>query len=249
MTGEGPPLVLLHGWCCDRTWWQHSGYVADLQRDYRLLNIDQRGHGASDKPAEPAAYARDRVVGDVLAVLEAEGVDRFAVWGLSYGGWVGFMAAEDHPARVTALVTTGAWDCQPEVIDPDQPYEDSWADAIREGGMPGLIAVFKEETGDSYDTEFPPWAEATTLNADPAALLAVNDPSLAAEGVTTLDTFPTPTLLIAGRLEDPHDEASAVAARMPHGQSLRLPGVAHGGGCSSPSALPVAREFLPRSSA
>jgi pimeloyl-ACP methyl ester carboxylesterase len=57
--GEGPPLVLLHGWCCDRTWWDHAGYVEDLGRDHRIVNIDQRGHGASDKPHESSAYARD----------------------------------------------------------------------------------------------------------------------------------------------------------------------------------------------
>jgi pimeloyl-ACP methyl ester carboxylesterase len=196
-----------------------------------------------------SAYARDLVVGDVLAVLEAEGIDRFAVWGLSYGGWVGFLTAEDHPERVTALVTTGSWDCQPEVVAEDEPYDDSWGDAVRDGGMPALIAVFKEGMGDSYSAEFPPWAEATTLAADPDALVAIHDRSLAGEGVTTYDTMSTPTLLIAGELDDPDDEAPTFAARMPHGESLRLSGLGHGGSCASRTALSPARDFLARWSA
>jgi hypothetical protein len=112
--------------------------------------------------------------------------------------------------------------------------------------MPALIAVFKEELGDSYSVEFPPWAEATTLTADPDALLAIHDRSLAGDGVTSLDTLPTPTLLIAGVLDDPDDEAPTFASRLPHGESLRLPGLGHGGSCASPTALPPARAFLAR---
>jgi pimeloyl-ACP methyl ester carboxylesterase len=244
--GEGDPLVLLHGWSCDRTWWEHSGYVEDLGIDHRILNIDQRGHGASDKPHEPSAYAQDLVVGDVLAVVDAERVERFAIWGLSYGGWVGFMTADGQPGRVTALITTGSWDPQPETFDDDNPFADEWDQAIRRGGMPELIATFQEEMGESYTSELPPWAEATTLEADPAALLAIHERALAGEGLATFDGFATPTLLIAGELDDPDDDASAAAGQLANGESLRLAGLGHGGSCASPSALPPAREFLER---
>jgi pimeloyl-ACP methyl ester carboxylesterase len=60
VAGEGRPLVLLHGWSCDRSWWTEPGYVDDLERDHLLLLVDLRGHGASDKPHEPAASARTR---------------------------------------------------------------------------------------------------------------------------------------------------------------------------------------------
>jgi hypothetical protein len=61
--GEGRPLVLLHGWCCDRSWWTEPGYIDDLRSDHRLVNVDIRGHGASDKPHEAAAYSSDAVIG------------------------------------------------------------------------------------------------------------------------------------------------------------------------------------------
>jgi pimeloyl-ACP methyl ester carboxylesterase len=48
VAGEGWPLVLLHGWCCDRSWWTEPGYVEELRRDHLLVVVDLRGHGASD---------------------------------------------------------------------------------------------------------------------------------------------------------------------------------------------------------
>ena len=56
VVGQGRPLMLLHGWSCDRSWWTEPGYVAKLSRDHFLINVDLRGHGASDKPHDGAAY-------------------------------------------------------------------------------------------------------------------------------------------------------------------------------------------------
>ena len=93
VAGCGRPLVLLHGWSCDRTWWTEAGYVDELQRDHRVIDVDLRGHGMSDKPHEPGSYRAEIVIGDVLAVADAESVDRFAIWGFSYGGWIAWMTA------------------------------------------------------------------------------------------------------------------------------------------------------------
>src|SRR5437763_14786365 len=54
--GEGPALVLQHGFTESVTDWYEAGYVEALRRDYRLILIDARGHGASDKPRDPDAY-------------------------------------------------------------------------------------------------------------------------------------------------------------------------------------------------
>src|SRR6185437_2631584 len=86
VVGRGRPLILLHGWSGDRSLWTVAGYVEDLSRDHLLLAVDLRGHGASDKPHEPAAYRTGAVTSDILAVADAEGLDRFAIWGQSYGG-------------------------------------------------------------------------------------------------------------------------------------------------------------------
>ncbi len=245
--GEGRPLVLLHGWCCDRSWWTEPGYVDELRSDHRLVNVDLRGHGASDKPHEAAAYRMDAMTGDVFAVADAEGLDRFAIWGQSRGGWIAWMAVAATPERVPAIVASGAWDPRPE---PEEPTEtDEWAEALRHGGTSALVDRFKIDMGQTFDREFPPWARAVTLRADPEALLAARAPELWTEGIPEEDirSFPAPALLIAGELEDEDDDAAKVAAMIPNGQSLRLPGLGHAGACASSAlTVPTARAFLDR---
>ena len=102
--------------------------------------------------------------------------------------------------------------------------------------------------GDSFDREFPPWARAVTLRADPEALLAAARAGRW-DGIPDEDlrSFPVPALLIAGELEDEDDDAAKVAAMIPNGQSLRLPGLGHGGACAASAlTVPTARAFLDR---
>jgi pimeloyl-ACP methyl ester carboxylesterase len=245
--GQGRPLVLLHGWTGDRTIWAPAGYVDDLQRDHRLVMVDLRGHGQSDKPHDPRAYRAALTVEDVLTVADAQGIDRFAIWGLSYGGWVGWMTAAAAPDRVAALITTGSWDPRPGTEADWQEFDGSWGAIIRRSGMRGLIEQWRQDDGDSHDREFPAWAEAATLRADPDAMLAVQAHELITEGVTDLAGFRVPVLLVAGALEDPDDDAAAIAGTIPDGTSLRLLGLGHGGACfASALTIPTARTFLDR---
>src|SRR5438046_9019909 len=106
--GEGPPLVLQHGFTGNLKRWYSFGYVDALKADYQLILVDARGHGASDKPHDPAAYALPLRVGDVLAVLDALHLDKVDYWGYSMGGWIGFGMAKYAAKRVQSLVIGGA---------------------------------------------------------------------------------------------------------------------------------------------
>ena len=248
VVGQGRPLVLLHGWCCDRSWWTEPGYVDDLKRDHLLVNVDLRGHGASDKPHEPAAYRAETLTSDVLAVADAEGLDRFALWGQSYGGWIAWMTADAVPERVPAIVTSGAWDPRPEPEEENWKwFDEGWGPALRRGGTRALVELFAEEEGEAFEREFPAWAQAVTLRADPEALLASLAPELRTEGLSELERFPVPALLIAGEREDDDDDAAKVAAMIPDGKSLRLAGLGHPGACAASAlTVPTARAFLDR---
>ena len=243
--GEGRPLVLLHGWCCDRSWWTEPGYVDELRSDHRLVNVDIRGHGASDKPHEAAAYTADTLTGDVLAVADAQGLDRFAIWGQSYGGRIAWMTAVAAPDRVPAIVTSGFWDPRPE---PDTPTAtDAIAEALRHGGTRELVDLLRTGMGETFDREFPSWAQDVTLRADPEALLAARTLRQTWNGIPEEDlaSFPIPALLIAGELEDADDDAAKVAAMIPSGRSMRLPGLGHGAACAASAlTIPTARAFL-----
>ena len=246
VAGQGRPLMLLHGWCCDRSWWTEPGYVEALSRDHRLVYLDIRGHGESDKPNEAAAYTSDALTADVFAVADAEGLERFAIWGLSYGGWIAWMTAAAAPERIPAIVASGAWDPRPR----PKPLGAKELDAaLRRGGTSALVELFKAEDGESFDREFPPWARAVTLRADPKALLAAHAPGRWADGISEEDlrSSPVPALLIAGELEDADDDAAKVAAMIPNGQNLRLPGLGHGGACAASGlTVPTVRAFLDR---
>ena len=95
---------------------------------------------------------------------------------------------------------------------------------LRDGGTRALVDCFKREDGEAFDREFPPWARAVTLRADPEALLAAHAPELWTEGIPDKDlrSFPLPALLIARELDDTDDDDAAnVAAMIPNGQRLR----------------------------
>ena len=87
--------------------WQTFGYVGPLSGRYRFILIDMRGHGRSDKPHDREAYELDLMVGDVLAVLDAAGVERAHYWGYSMGGWIRLGLLAKAPQRLRKAVLGG----------------------------------------------------------------------------------------------------------------------------------------------
>ena len=94
--GEGEPLVLLHGWPQDRSMW--DPLISDLARTRKVLVPDLRGFGRSDAPH--STYSKHELAGDVLALLDAEGIERATVVGHDWGGWIAWLLALEHPDRI-----------------------------------------------------------------------------------------------------------------------------------------------------
>jgi pimeloyl-ACP methyl ester carboxylesterase len=113
--GSGPALVLLHGW--PQHWWAWRRLIPRLAERHRVLAPDLRGWGWSDAP--PGDYAKATFAADVLALLDAEGLDRAAVIGHDWGGFAGFLLALERPARVERLVAldiTPPWPRRPPSV-------------------------------------------------------------------------------------------------------------------------------------
>ena len=105
--GNGPPLVLQHGFTQSAKRWYFHGYVEALQSQYQLILVDARGHGQSDKPHDPAAYDVSLMAADVIAVLDALNVDKTRYWGYSMGAWIGYGVAKDALERVHTFILGG----------------------------------------------------------------------------------------------------------------------------------------------
>lgn len=106
VTGQGSAIVLLHGGWHTRKNWHDTGYLRRLKDKYRIITIDVRGNGESDKPTDPGDYATDKMCQDVLAVADACDVEQFAIWGFSYGANIGrYVAAQSD--RVEKFVMIG----------------------------------------------------------------------------------------------------------------------------------------------
>jgi pimeloyl-ACP methyl ester carboxylesterase len=98
--GDGPPLLLVHGW--PQHWWIWRHLIPPLAQRFRVLAPDLRGMGWSDAP--PGDYAKSTFAADLLALMDAEGIDRARIIGHDWGGYASFLLAHDHPERVERMV-------------------------------------------------------------------------------------------------------------------------------------------------
>jgi pimeloyl-ACP methyl ester carboxylesterase len=97
--GEGPPLLLVHGW--PQTWYAWRLVMPGLARHFQVIVPDQRGCGLTSRPED--GYDTAALAGDLAALMDALGHQRFAVAGHDTGMWIGYALAADHPGRVDRL--------------------------------------------------------------------------------------------------------------------------------------------------
>lgn len=101
--GEGPPVLLIHGFPDDHAVWRRQ-IPALAEAGYRVIAPDLRGCGESDAPAERRAYHLDRLVADLVGLLDALGVAQAQVVGHDWGAVIGWQLAMRHPERVARYV-------------------------------------------------------------------------------------------------------------------------------------------------
>jgi pimeloyl-ACP methyl ester carboxylesterase len=131
--GDGPPLVLVHGFSDSSDVWYERGYVAALKPKYRLVLIDARGHGRSDKPHDPQSYTSEKYAYDVVAILDDLGMKTAAYWGYSMGGRIGFALARHALDRVACLVIGGRSASAASAYPPEPGKEPPLITALRAG--------------------------------------------------------------------------------------------------------------------
>jgi pimeloyl-ACP methyl ester carboxylesterase len=102
--GDGPPLMLIHGW--PQTWYAWRMLMPTLARDFSVVAVDQRGIGLSDKPQH--GYDTATLASDLVALMDVLGHSRFALYGTDVGMPIAYALAADHRNRVDRLVVSEA---------------------------------------------------------------------------------------------------------------------------------------------
>jgi pimeloyl-ACP methyl ester carboxylesterase len=208
--GEGPPLVLHHAFTGRLRVWRALGYVEPLRTRYRLVLLDARGHGASDKPHDRAAYRLAVGAADVVAVLDAAGVDTTHFLGYSMGGTVGFALSRLAPERLRSLIIGGA-----------HPY-------------PATVSAFPDVDGASSEAfaralettlgePLAPEARSQALANDLRALAAAGQ----GEAFLGAPTLGVPCLLFVGAADRRHADVRRFATETPGTTFVALPGLGH----------------------
>src|ERR1700751_158540 len=102
--GDGPPLLRVHGW--PQLWYQFRMIMPGLARDFSVVAPDQRGIGLSGKP--PGGYDTATLDSDMVALMDALGHRRFALYGTDVGMPIAYALAADHRDRVDRLAVSEA---------------------------------------------------------------------------------------------------------------------------------------------
>jgi pimeloyl-ACP methyl ester carboxylesterase len=112
--GRGTPVILVHGLACDHAAnWMLPRVFQKVSRRYRVIALDNRGHGMSDKPYDPAQYGLE-LVDDVVRLMDHLGIAKAHVVGYSLGGFITLKLALRHPERLLSAAPCGAgWSANP----------------------------------------------------------------------------------------------------------------------------------------
>jgi pimeloyl-ACP methyl ester carboxylesterase len=213
--GHGEPIVLVHGFASTKEVnWLHPGWVSTLtEAGRRVIALDNRGHGASDKPRDPAAYHSSVMAEDVRALLDHLDVPRADIMGYSMGARIAAFLARAHPARVRSIMLGGLGS---RLVD-GVGLPESIADALE---APTLADV-----RDAQGRTFRAFAEQTKSDLKAlAACIRGSRQTLSREDCASLTM---PVLVAVGTKDDVAGSAQALAALLPHGQALDIPGRDH----------------------
>jgi pimeloyl-ACP methyl ester carboxylesterase len=211
--GKGPPLVLQHGFSDSLQTWYELGYVDGLKSDYRLILVDARGHGASDKPHEPEAYKPASNAADVVSVLTDLDISRAHFFGYSMGGWIAFAMAQYAPQCVHGLIIGGG--------NPNPPASpDPMLQALLQRGVEAIPA--------HWGAPLSPELAARLLANDRQALVAYRTQRLSSPGfIAILPQMTMPCLMFAGETDAVYPANKEAVTRMPNVTFFSLPGLGH----------------------
>jgi pimeloyl-ACP methyl ester carboxylesterase len=211
--GEGPPILLIHGFAANIDGnWRLTGIIDALKNSgRRVIALDNRGHGLSGKPYDPAAYGIDKMAGDSLNLLDHLGLKRVDVMGYSMGGYIASALITQHQDRFQTAIIGGAGErvITGEFDDTGLEIADALASetGLSDNPVGKLFRAFAESTGGDLKAL--------------AAVMRSGRPRVSREafGKVTI-----PVLVIAGASDPLVGDPKKFAAAIPGAEIAILPG-------------------------
>jgi len=246
--GQGLPVVLLHAFPLNRTMW--TPQVKELAARYRVITPDFRGHGESGAVDEDSTM--ERLAEDVRGLLDALGLERVALGGLSMGGYAAFAFLRKHAARVSALIladTRAGADSE----EGRQARHENAALVEKEGAGALAERLLPKLLGASTHAQRPEVVQAVRemiLSTPPVGIArALRGMAARADSTPLLGTIKVPTLVLVGE-EDvltPPAESEAMAKAIPGAQLVKIAKAGHLSNLEQPAAFNQALQgFLGR---
>jgi pimeloyl-ACP methyl ester carboxylesterase/predicted glycosyltransferase len=227
--GEGEPTILfLPTWSIvhSRTWKMQVPY---LSRHCRVLTVDPRGNGKSDRPRQSDAYREEEFAADALAVLDATQTERAVLVSLSRGAERALLLAAEHPERVAGMVfiapalplppASPRASAEREFVEPRETYEDweKWNSHYWLAHYEDFVEFFFSQVfNERHSTKQREDAVSWALETNPETLVATQvAPRLPNEAsvLALIDRVRCPALVIHGRDDAvrPHDSGARLA--------------------------------------
>jgi pimeloyl-ACP methyl ester carboxylesterase len=205
VTGDGFPVLLVHGFISDGETWKRAALFNDLlQAGYKVIVPDMRGNGKSDKPHTPEAYEKDAEARDLMGLVTALKIDRYHVIGYSRGSIItSRLLVMD--ARISKAVLGGMG---ADFTNPEWPRRKMFYKALMGESVPELAGVVKR-------------VQDSGLDQLALAYLQNGQPSTSPE---ELGKIRQPVLVISGDQDNDNGSAEELAAMMKTSKSLRVPG-------------------------
>ena len=228
--GEGPALLLTHGFSATSQMWR--GQVEPFSRHFKLITWDMRGHGQSDYPEDQSLYSEEATVADMAAILDTVGARSAIIGGLSLGGYMSLAFNLAHLDRTRALL----------IIDTGPGYK---RDEPREGWNETSLRTAERYEKDGLARLASGSAEMRTASHRSADGLA-----RAARGMLTqrdarvinsLPDIKVPSLVVVGANDTPFLAASDyMAGKIPGARKVVIPDAGHAANIDQPGAFNTA---------
>lgn len=215
--GAERTIVLIHGFVSNRNeGWKRTGwYSAFERRRVRVIALDQRGHGESAKLYEPEAYGREKMAGDVLALMDHLGVRRADLFGYSMGTRTALAAALAAPDRVSNLILGGVGE---KMLEP----------APVVAGTPMADALLAQDVSTITEPMLKSFRQfADEQGEDRQALAAMTRRLSTPFDRDALSGLPMPVLVVAGVGDTLGGDPEGLAQAFPNGHAVTVPGCDH----------------------